>query len=157
MSFGKSITRLFKESINLNYSVEDVDYILLGSKGRFRNASEREYYEWDVKIEDRNAIEKTINFLNALELIDETPKGVGTYRHINDLNDVGYFAIEIIGINYEDDNTDVYSLGFMKDQVSVLYGIIGSRSLLYYIKDSGYNNRTKSSHTYEFLYSLVND
>ncbi len=138
-----------KQSVTLNY-VEDISYIIVSDKGRLGTTEDGIF---SIEIYDKEDIEKILNYLNSLELIEEIP----SFEYFPDLNErFSYFSIDIIKVGYEEDDTAHDLLSFQTTYMSISRGGFDCRSTIYYIKDSGYNPITKSSKTYEFLNELIN-
>lgn len=155
IAYGKSILRLFKQSTNLNYHAE-IAYIELGK--RFSEDGN------DIRIDAREDIEKILNYLNSLELIEENVTRFNPYDLIAD----GYFTIDIIRKGDENANLYVvegekvisYSqdlLSFRNDYMSFTPNYMDWKSTRYYIVNSGYDDETKNSNVYQFLYNLINE
>gem|GEM_PF-5925147 len=141
MIYGKNIFRLFKQSVYLNYH-EEIAYIELGK----RFSKDGNY----VRIENREDIEKILNFLNSLELIEEN---VIRYNP----PDLSYFTISIIRSNPEVVGRPPDLLSFQTDYISFSQDGRDWESKRYYIKNSGYDNQTKKSKVYEFLYDMLSE
>jgi hypothetical protein len=142
LAYGKNILRQLKQSVSLNYHAE-IAYIELGK--RFSED------ESEVRIDDHEDIEKILNFLNSLGLIEEN-----VARHYpQDLSEIGYFTIDIILSNPERVGDAPDLLSFETDYI--IFTPKGSdwKSIRYYIKNSGYDNQTKNSKVYQFLCDFV--
>ena len=141
--------RLFKQSESLNYS-ENLAYIEISDKGRLGLPITDGRYM--LKIDDPNTIKKVIDYLNSLELIEES---LSEYEPIPDLNEVGYFEIEIVKVGHEDDILAFDSFTFMTDYVLFTPNKADWKGTRYYIKNSCYDDKTKGSRAYAFLYDLL--
>lgn len=99
-------------------------------------------------------ISEIINYLNSLELVAaELPRNL--QRRINRLEDVGWILIHIgesPGHNPGD------SIEFWANYMIFTYhGHQASGVYTYYVRNSGFCSRTKTSNVYQFLYELINE
>lgn len=140
---------MLKESESLNYHkdvYEDINYIMItSSEGeRFIKGSR------NVEIRDRKDIEKILNFFNSLELV-KFDKGKGPRRYIYD---EGSFIITIFL-----KNSDFADIIFLMSDYLIFYNEeynSDQHRMEYYIKNSGYNSKDKTSKAYYFLYDIIN-
>jgi len=105
----------------------------------------------DVMITDRNDIEKIIKYLNSLMLIEDN---LTEYVDV-DLDEVGYFRITIFRDDYENDSRAYDSIEFETNYLSIIPSGNDRHATRYYIINSGYNNKTKSSNVHQFLLDLI--
>ena len=131
--------RMFKKTKHLNYS--DISYISV-KLGIDAN---------NIDIYDTDDIEKIIDYLNSLELIEEMiPRKEKAFYdgddevYDNKLRETGWFIISISG----------NLISFSTEYLTVLYED-GFTQRSYYIVDSGYNPETQTSKFYDFLEELV--
>lgn len=142
---------MLKKSESLNYHkdiYEEIDHVIITSfKGeRFTKGSK------SIAIRDPKDIEKILNFLNSLELV-KFDKGKGPRRYIYD---EGSFGIAIV-LKNDSDFADI--VFFMSDYLIFFnerYESDQHRIVEYYIKNSGYNSKDKTSKAYYFLYDIIN-
>ena len=141
---------MLKKSESLNYHkdiYEEIDHVIITSfKGeRFTKGSK------SIAIRDPKDIEKILNFLNSLELV-KFDKGKGPRRYIYD---EGSFGIAIV-LKNDSDFADV--VFFMSDYLIFYNEKYRSEQhrMKYYIKNSGYNSKDKTSKAYYFLYDIIN-
>ena len=146
MAFRDNIIRL-KLSTRLNYH-ENVSHIKIDYEHMIEDMEGIS----EVEITNRADIEKIINYLNSLVLIEDNP---AEYEDI-DLYEVGYFEIFINRDKNENGPEDYDIIAFQTNYLAFIPGGSDCEEIRYYIKNSGYNPKTKSSKTFEFLYDLIN-
>jgi len=105
-----------------------------------------------IEITDSDDIEIIIDFLNSLKLIEDN---LTEYEYI-DLDEVGYFTITIFRDDYENDNDAHDVLAFETNYLSFIPNGHDWTGTRYYIKNSGYDNKTKNSNVHQFLLELIN-
>ena len=156
--FRENIIRL-KLSTRLNYH-ENVAYITIYDDRLIEVADGKLEIEINsrrgIEIHNREDIEKIINYLNSLELIEDN---LTEYVDV-DLDEVGYFSITIFRDGYVNDyqnNLDALEhIAFQTNYLEFIPGGHDWKTTRYYIKNSGYDPKTKTSKTFEFLYDLIN-
>ena len=141
---------MLKESESLNYHkdvYEDINYIMItSSEGeRFIKGSR------NVEIRDPKDIEKILNFFNSLELV-KFDKGKGPRPYIYD---EGSFIITIFLKNGNGFNDTIFLMSDYLIFCNEKYKSEQHRKE-YYIKNSGYNSKDKTSKAYYFLYDIIN-
>jgi len=139
---------MFRESTSLNFQRDDMTYINITSRGippiDFNN----------VVIEDPEKIRETINFLNSLELVESRiPRNLTNSWQNRDFEDFGWISI-IIGESPEHNPGDFVSF-YANYMVFTYHGHRLFGIYTYYIRNSGFCSRTKTSNVYQFLYELI--
>jgi len=108
--------------------------------------------EIDIEIHDREDIEKIIKYLNSLKLIEDNLIEYVPF----DRNNVGFFEIFIFRDGFENDSDAVDIIAFETNYLAFIPNGHDWKETRYYIKNSGYNHKTKTSKTFNFLYDLIN-
>ena len=152
--FRENIIRL-KLSTRLNYS-ENVAYITIYDDRLIEVVGSNSEIEinsiGDIEIHNREVIEKIIKYLNSLELIEDN---LTEYEDV-DIDEVEYFDVTIFRNDNEKYLNGYDIIAFQTNYLSFIpegHDCYGTR---YYIKNSGYDPKTKTSKTFEFLYDLIN-
>jgi len=144
---------LFRKSASLNYQKDDVAYVMIQSAGHINEIK-------NVKIEDPEKIREIINYINSLKIVQV--KEMPEYITKNVLNgEIGHFGWISIYFGNSLPEPGNYSepgdiIQFERNYMGTSYNGRDWEGENYYIKNSGYNNKTKSSNVYEFLRDLIN-
>jgi len=148
--YQKDLSMSSKQGVSLAYNedIANINYIEIHDKGRFglQIVNGRSIF----RIDDREKIEKIIDYINSLELVEDE-KVIYNFNYKTDLNSLGYFTIFI-----QKDNLEYTLIEFMTHYLTLVPSdTCDCNSTSYYIKDSGYDPITKNSKTFEFLYDLI--
>lgn len=140
--YRKDFLRIFKESESLNYH-KDISYIQVFDNCKFINSGD----STEVIIDDSEDIKKLLKFLNSLELVKE--EGPRKYNYNDE-----YLYINIVLKNSIGNFDEAF---FFIDNYLIVYNEERkSEYIEYYIKDSNYNYKDKTSKVYNFLHDMVN-
>ena len=170
ISFRDNIIR-FKLSTRLNYH-ENVDYISISiyddilAKGLIDDSEiiindmecikiyDKESIDIEfIEIHDKEDIEKMIKFLNSLELIEDNPTEYEPF----DRENIGFFDIALFRNNGNKNSVGYDWIVFHTNYMEFVPEGHDSEGTRYFIKNSGYNSKTKSSKTFAFLYDLLHE
>ena len=133
----------FRESVGLSFQRNDVAFIRIRSAGALADID-------NVLVNDQEKIREIIAYLNSLELI-ETDMPQRLRWRINSLEDVGWIAIHI---GESPDHNPGDSVVFWANYMVFSYH--GHKpSSTYYVRNSGFCNRTKTSNIYYFLRRFI--
>jgi len=138
--------RPFKQSVNLNYR-ESVDRIEIMFTGQLAGA---ERYVI-VKINEREDIAEIVSYLNSLTLVEEFP----SVAYYPDPNIDECIYITAFGEGYGEDDFALDRFCFQTKYMMFVPNGLDWKSNTYFIKNSGYDDRTKSSNIYQFLLNLL--
>ena len=129
----------FRRSISLNYRKDNVSFV--------------EIY-WHInddmlisKIEDIEKIKRIIDYVNSIEIVEVRNVPINKFRIIKYSESYDYISLNFGGNKIE----------FMTDYMWIIYHSHDMERKNYYIKNSGYDNETKSSNIHQFLRDLIND
>jgi len=138
----------FRDSTSLNFLRDDITYISITSRGM----SPIDFH--NVVINDPEKIKEIIDLLNSLELVEaELPRNL--LRQINNLEDVGWVFL-YIGESPSHNPGDYVS--FYTNYMTFTYhGHEAAGHYSYYVRNSDFCRRTRSSNVYQFLYELINE
>ena len=135
--YEKTLLRIFKKKESLNYhNINSIEVIP-------RNVRDVGV----IQIENKEDIEKILNYLNSLELIKEKKPNYKINSR-DGLSQVGYFTIHFYGYNSD-------GITFTTEYLTIYHGGHDWDYTSYYIVDSGYNPNNNSSKFSDFLDELI--
>jgi len=136
---------LFRGSTSLNFQRDDMEYIRITSQGNLIDIS-------GATIDCPEKVNEVIKYLNSLELVEaETPRRLRNRRP----EEVGSI---IIHIGHSPDHNPGDTVQFWANYMSFVYHdhkFYGYYN--YYVRNSGFDNSTKTSNVYYFLRDLINE
>ncbi|MDR2559586.1 MAG: hypothetical protein LBC86_08615 [Oscillospiraceae bacterium] len=136
---------LSKESVSLNYQREDATYVNFRSWGNSIADIDT------IRIDDSEKIERLIEFLNSLELVESD---VPWWNRNKDSEKVGCMII-YMGESFKYNPGD--TIQFWTNYMSISYNGYDWETKSYYVRNIGYNRFTKTSIAYEFIRDLINE
>jgi len=139
---------LFRESVSLDFQRDDMEHILITTRGIYP----LDFH--DIRIEEPERIREIISYLNSLELVEaELPRNLRT--RINAFEDVGRISI-YIGHSPAHSPGDIVEF-WANYMVFTYHGHKAAGRYTYFVRNSGFRNRTKASNVYQFLYELISE
>ena len=138
---------LFGEGTSLNFQRDDIELIRVRSTGVLTDFD-------NVTVNDAAKIREIIKYLNSLELVEaELPRNLRT--RIRRQEDVGWILI-YLGESVHHNPGDVVE--FWANYMRFTYhGHKFFGTYTYYVRNSGFCNRTNTSYVYQFLQALLNE
>ena len=138
LHYGDALFRTFKTKENLNYSnINNIKVLHVNDD------------IGSIQVENKEDIEKILNYLNSLDLIKEKRPDYNI-NSMSELSDIGYFSIYFSGSSFD-------AITFTTEYLTIHHNGHDWDYTSYYIKDSGYNPEDKTSNFYNFLSELVSE
>ena len=134
----------FRKSTSLNYQRDNVPYVRVTfpENGNFHNTI----------IEESKKIDELKHFINSLDIIEV--RKVPANKYGEDRENYGYILL-YFGETQDHNPGDV--IMFLSEYMVMSYNSRDWEGKKYYIKNSGYDDETKSSNIHQFLRDLIND